>query len=139
MSFAVGLLAEGQHFALSTLCGVLGADYQGLSVAARAACRAQVISKPTSKRLQRLDEAAHWARHVSRQRIDRLGDELSEEIAAAKRAKQEAVTKKAEEVGDDEVARPECLPTSPTRGVEARAEVADASDIAAAARPGLPV
>ena len=67
---AVGILAEAQHSALSLIAGALEKDFLGLSVAARAARKVGMLSARDMRRLVRLDEAAHFARHATTPRMD---------------------------------------------------------------------
>ncbi len=50
--------------ALRALCKRLDGDFEGLSVAARAAKRVGLLEAPAVKKLERLDEAFHAARHL---------------------------------------------------------------------------
>ena len=80
MSSLVGLFAECQHAALALLAGQLNSNFEGLSAASRVAKKHGLISAATAKQLVRLDGAAHWARHISRQKADLLIRELRTEL-----------------------------------------------------------
>ena len=76
----VGLLADAQHSALTVLASLFDQNFEGLSVAARAARRAGRISPGLAKKLERLDLAAHFARHATAQKVRILADALDAEL-----------------------------------------------------------
>ena len=79
MTSVVGLLADAQHASLAALSQVLAQDYEGLTVAARAAKRAGRIPAALAKKLERLDVAAHFARHITAQRVHALVSQINDE------------------------------------------------------------
>ena len=76
----VGLLTDAQHSALTVLASLFDQNFEGLSVAARAARRAGRISPGLAKKLERLDLAAHFARHATAQKVRILADALDAEL-----------------------------------------------------------
>ena len=76
----VGLLAEAQLRALQKFEEKLGGSYMGLSVAARAARRAGLLSSCSSRRLERLDIAMHVARHTTVARLEAMLSDLAAEL-----------------------------------------------------------
>ena len=78
----VGLLADAQFRALIALANKLNADFIGLSAAARSARRAKVICPNTARKLERLDVAAHFARHATVQRMEHFLAQIVAQIGA---------------------------------------------------------
>ena len=74
------LLAGAQHSAFSALSSRLGKPYEGLSAAAREAKRQGVITAAMAKKCERLDVAAHWARHCTAQKCDHFVQQLVQAI-----------------------------------------------------------
>ena len=98
---AVGLLAGAQQASLAFLGEVLNQDFMGLSVAARAARRAGLLSSQEARRLVRLDEAAHVARHATSPRMEALLTGMRESVRAnlaAKGGKQQAAARQQKQV-----------------------------------------
>ena len=77
----VELLAGAQHSDLSILSHALRRDHVCLSVVAREATRAGLVSGSQARKLVRLDEAAHWARHVTAERLQGFLAHLSAEVS----------------------------------------------------------
>ena len=77
----VGLFAAAQHASLATLSAQMGVNYEGLSVAARAGRKAQLISQSLAKRLVRLDVAAHFVRHMTSAKVAEIAASLAHELA----------------------------------------------------------
>ena len=87
MTTVVALLADGQHTAVTVLSSRLGRSYEGLSAAAKAARRLGLISAAMAKKCERLDVAAHWARHCTSQKVDDFVSQLQRAIDDAPGAK----------------------------------------------------
>ena len=65
-SDVVGILASTQHSALVALSHCMkGSAFQGLTAAAREAKRRKILSAPMARKCERLDIAAHYARHTT--------------------------------------------------------------------------
>ena len=86
MLSVVGLLADAQHSALTVLASLFDQNFEGLSIAARAARRAGRISPGLAKKLERLDVAAHFARHATAQKVRHLADALDAELRQTDKA-----------------------------------------------------
>ena len=69
MADVVGLLASGQQCALAALSSRLGQPFTGLTAAARAARRQGVLSSSMVRKCERLDVAAHYARHCTSEKM----------------------------------------------------------------------
>ena len=78
---AEGLLAEARGAAFRRLSAAIGAETQGLAVAARLAKRDGFIGAKLAKQLVKLDEAFSLLRHTSQQRTDRFLCELDAQLA----------------------------------------------------------
>ena len=77
----VSLLAGAQHRVLCLLSDQLNMSFEGLSAAAREARRQKVLSSALMKKCERLDTAAHFARHCTRAKIDKLVDNIGDALA----------------------------------------------------------
>ena len=84
MASVVELLAGAQFNALSAISDALGeaADFQGLTMAAKCARRRGLVSPNLARRLERLDMAAHVARHCTRGRMQAIVAELVRALAS---------------------------------------------------------
>ena len=79
----VGLLAHTQHQAFALLSEVLGASFEGLSIAARHGRRKGLLNQRTMRRLERLDIATHVVRHATSPKLLALLTDLQDELAMA--------------------------------------------------------
>ena len=78
----VALLAGAQHSALTVLSRRLGQPYEGLSAAAKEARRRGILPPVMVRKCERLDTAAHWARHCTPQRVDQFSVQLVQALDA---------------------------------------------------------
>ena len=88
----VELLAGAQHRALAMLSAATLRPHIGLSVAARSAKKNGMLSLAKAKQLVRLDEAAHWARHATEQRLEDFLSDLSSVLGQAGKTAEESET-----------------------------------------------
>ena len=77
----VALLATARGDAYRRICTALGKDFEGLSVAARMAKQAGAITPDLAKKLQRLDTAYAFARHISTPKVESLGRALAAQLS----------------------------------------------------------
>ena len=66
---AVVLLGRTQHRTLCMLSALLGGTFEGVTVAARSAKNKGLISPALARRCERLDGAAHFARHATAEKM----------------------------------------------------------------------
>ena len=88
----VAMFATTQHRALVMVCQALGAPQEGLTMAGQMAKRRGLLQGPMAKKLARLDTAAHYVRHCTRQKMQQFVDQL-EAALATKPAMDEEGTK----------------------------------------------
>ena len=137
---AVGLLAGAQQASLAFLGEVLNQDFMGLSVAARAARRAGLLSSQEARRLVRLDEAAHVARHATSPRMEALLTGMRESVRAnlaakdGKAAAEAAEAKAAKEEAAKAKAAAEAAVANAAKDAQAAADAKAAAEAAEAAK-----
>ena len=78
-----GILADLHSAAFRQISTALAEDHIGLTVAARSAKRAGIISPAQAKRLERLDISLHFVRHLTSQRAASILETLTKEVQAS--------------------------------------------------------
>ena len=81
-SDATSILAYGQHQLACLLSTALDASFEGISIAARAARQRGLLPPDMARNCERLDVAAHWARHSTVAKMDLFIKEVAAALSA---------------------------------------------------------
>jgi len=98
MDSTLALLSEARCLSFRRLCASLDTDFEGLTIASRKAKTTKLISPALCRRLQQLDVAYAFARHITRPRVDRLIAAVDAELAALTPCRDTTTIEKSNEI-----------------------------------------